>query len=255
MLLSYCSDKPTAPWSSDTIPFIDCVTRSMSSKISEGTVLITGANGSLALSFVECLLENYPSYFAILTVRDESESDPNTTKLRSIVSRFPCARVSIEALDLASLPNVRSFANSVIVRVSSGKIPPISAIVCNAFGWSLTDTKYSDDGYELGFQVSHLSHFLLVLKLLDSMKKDTGRIVLLGSEAHDPKNKSGFNPLGAALPDDLEEIVKPKEDQKGEEMSRGFQRYSNSKLANVMFMHSLNTKLQLVSARLCHEKV
>ena len=219
----------------------------MSSKVSEGTVLITGANGSLALSFVECILENYPSYFAILTVRDDSESDPNTTKLRSIVSRFPSDRVSIEALDLASLLNVQSFANNVIVRVSSGKIPPVSVIVCNAFAWSLTHTKYSDDGYELGFQVSHLSHFVLVLKLLGSMNKDTGRIVLLGSEAHDPRNKNGFNPLGAVLPDDLEEIVKPKEDPKGEEMSRGFQRYSNSKLANVMFMHSLNAKLQQVS--------
>ena len=156
---------------------------------------------------------------------------------------LPLARFSIEALDLASLRNVRSFASSVVIRVSSGKILPVSTIVCNAFGWSLTDTQYSDDGYELGFQVSPLSHFVLVPKLLDSTNKDTGRIVLLGSEAHYPKNKNGFNLLGEVLPDDLEEIVRPKEDPKGEEMSRGFQCYSNSKLANVVFMHSLNKKL------------
>lgn len=215
----------------------------------EGTVLITGANGSLALSFVEYLLENYPLYFAILTVRDNSESDLNTSKLRRIVSRFPSAKVSIEALDLASLSNVRSFADGIKSRVSVGEVPPISAIVCNAFSWSLTDTKYSKDGYELGFQVSHLSQFMLVMKLVGSVNKETGRIVLLGSEAHDPKTKNSFNPLGAEIPEDLEEIINPKEDKKGEEMSRGFQRYSNSKLANVMFMYSLNEKLQRVSPR------
>jgi WW domain-containing oxidoreductase len=218
----------------------------MSPKDPDGTIIITGANGSLALSFVEYLLGNYPSYFAILTVRDDSKADPNTTKLRNIVSRFQSAKVSVEALDFASLSNVRSFAEKILAQVSTGEIPPISAIVCNAFAWSLTDTKYSKDGYELGFQVSHLSHFVLVLKLIGSMNKETGRLVFLGSEAHDSKNKNGFNPLGAMIPEDLEEIFKPKEDKKGEEMSRGFQRYSNSKMANVMFMHALNRKLQQV---------
>lgn len=221
--------------------------QSRSASSLEGTVVITGSNGSLALSFVECLLSRYPSFFAILTVRDDSESDPNTASLRKIVSRFPSARVSIEALDLASLSNVRSFSKSVAARVSAAEIPAISAIVCNAMFWSLTETKYSKDGYELGFQVSHLSHFALVLKLLGSMSKDSGRIVLLGSEAHDIQNRDSFNSLGAKIPGDLEVLVKPPPDEKGEEMSRGFQRYSNSKLANVMFMHSLNKRLQEVS--------
>jgi NAD(P)-dependent dehydrogenase (short-subunit alcohol dehydrogenase family) len=214
-----------------------------------GTVIITGANGSLALSFVEYLLKNYPSYFALLAVRDDSESDPNTAKLRQIVSHYPTAKVSIEALDLALLSNVRAFADNVAARVSTSKLPPISAIVCNAFAWSLMDTKYSKNGYELGFQVSHLSHFVLVLKLLSSMDKESGRIVLLGSEAHDSKNKNSFNTLGARLPEDLEEVIKPTPDKKGKEMSRGFQRYSNAKLVSVMFMHSLNKTLQQVSAK------
>ena len=213
----------------------------------EGAVIITGANGTLALAFVEYLLRNYPTYFVVLTVRNDSESDPNTETLREIVSRFPATRISIEALDLASLPIVRSFAESITARVSTADIPAISAIVCNAMFWSLTDTKYSKDGYELGFQVSHLSHFVLVLELLGSMNKESGRIVLLGSEAHDSKNKNSFNSLGAKIPKDMEELVKPTPDKTGNTMSCGFQRYSNSKLANVMFMYSLNRKLQDVS--------
>jgi WW domain-containing oxidoreductase len=214
---------------------------------SEGTVLITGANGSLAMSFVEYLLETYPSYHAILTVRDNSESDPNTKTLRKIVSQFPSSKVSIEGIDLSSLSYVRSFSEHITARVSAGKIPTISAIVCNASSWFLKSTNYSKDGYELGFQVSHLSHFLLVLNLLGSMNKESGRIVLLGSEAHDIKNKNSFNPLGAGIPQNLEEIAKPVADVKGEEWPRGFQWYANSKLANVMFMYSLDKKLQEVS--------
>jgi WW domain-containing oxidoreductase len=219
-----------------------------SNSLADGTVILTGANGSLALSFVECLLERYSSYLVILTVRDDSAADKNTNELRKIVFRFPSAEVLIEPLDHSSLSDVRSFAESVTARISVGTIPRISAIICNAFSWSLKETKYSKDGYELGFQVSHLAHFALVLKLLGSVNPHQGRVVLLGSEAHDSNNKNNVNPLGAKIPDDLEELIKPKDDKKGEEMSRGFQRYSNSKLSNVMFMHSLNKKLQSVSS-------
>ncbi|RDW83043.1 hypothetical protein BP5796_04534 [Coleophoma crateriformis] len=205
---------------------------------SQGTVLITGANGSLGLSLVQQLLEQYPSYSAILTVRDISDRDPNTEALRKLLSRFPAANATIEVLDLASLSNVRAFAEDVASRVSTGKIPPIAAIVCNAFAWSLVGMKHSSDDYELGFQVSHLSHFILVLKLLDAMNKSTGRIVLLGSVVHD-----GAEKFGAKFPDDLEKVIKPPSDKPGEEFAQGFQRYANSKLANVMFMLTLNKRL------------
>jgi len=52
----------------------------------DGTIIITGANGSLGLPSVRTLLESYPSFHAILTVRDAS--DPNTTNLRDAVSRL-----------------------------------------------------------------------------------------------------------------------------------------------------------------------
>lgn len=212
-------------------------------KDSKGTIILTGANGSLGFWVAYNLLRSYPSYFAILTVRNDSPKDDNTSKLREMASTVKSAQFSIEAVDLASLSNVRLFANSVTKRISSGKLPPISAVICNAFNWSLDGQKNSLDGLDLCFQVSHLSHFLLVLKLLGSMDINTGRIVLIGSEAHDSKNTNAFNTLGAGLPENLEELVAPTADKPGKELARGFQRYANAKLATVMFMHMLNGKL------------
>jgi NAD(P)-dependent dehydrogenase (short-subunit alcohol dehydrogenase family) len=94
----------------------------------EGTVLITGANGSLALPYVQQLLEKYPSFSAILTVRDASDKDPNTNELRKILSKFPSAKATIEVLDLARLENVRQFADAIANKVSTGKFPPISTV-------------------------------------------------------------------------------------------------------------------------------
>ncbi|KAJ4328871.1 hypothetical protein N0V84_000659 [Fusarium piperis] len=194
-----------------------------------GTVIITGANGSVALGFVDRLLSSYPSYTLLATVRNPS--DANSAKLSSIVTSKPNAKADIETLDLSSLSDVRSFAEKTAERVASGKLPRIKAIVCNAFTWSLSGTKYTPDGLEASFQVGHLSHYLLILKLLGSMASD-GRIVLLGSIAHYPDRTHPLTKLIAEIPEDVQQIVKPLPDEPGQEHDRGFQRYGTAKLAN-----------------------
>ncbi|KAM6517924.1 hypothetical protein FSOLCH5_006694 [Fusarium solani] len=179
-----------------------------------GTVIITGANGSVALGFVDHLLSSYPTYTLLATVRDPS--DANSAKLSNIITSKPNAKAHIEALDLSSLADVRSFAEKTAERVKSGKLPPIKAIVCNAFNWSLSETKYTQDGLEASFQVGHLSHYLLILKLLGSMASD-GRIVLLGSNAHYPDRPHPLTKLIAEIPEDVEQIVKPLPDEPGQE--------------------------------------
>lgn len=206
-----------------------------------GTVIITGANGSVALGFVDHILSSYPTYTLLATVRDPS--DANSVKLSNIITSKPDAKAHIEALDLSSLTDVRSFAEKTAERVKSGKMPPIKAIVCNAFTWSLSETKYTQDGLEASFQVGHLSHYLLILKLLGSMASD-GRIVLLGSNAHYPDRPHPLTKLIARIPEDVEQIVKPLPDEPGQEHDRGFQRYGTAKLANVMLMHDLNTRFK-----------
>lgn len=110
---------------------------------------------------------------------------------------------------------------------------------------SLKDQVFTSDGFEQTFQVNHLAHYLLVLKLLGSIASD-GRIVMLGSNAHYIDRKHPLFDIPVSIPDDIEKLVKPGRDAPGKEYSHGFQRYGVSKLANIMFMHDLNARLAKV---------
>jgi NAD(P)-dependent dehydrogenase (short-subunit alcohol dehydrogenase family) len=214
-----------------------------------GTVIVTGANGSLGLGFVESFLALYPQHTLIATVRNpRPEEDPNTAKLMHLIAKHPEARVLVEVLDLGQLAKVRSFAESVAQRVSSAALPPVSAIVCNAATLSLeAGVKFTSDGYEATFQVSHLSHYLLVLKLLGSMDPESGRVVFIGSITHYPEKANPFTSLLPEFPKNIDELVRPLPDKPGLVHDRGFQRYGTAKLANVTFVNDLNKRLLAVS--------
>ncbi|SPN99159.1 related to dehydrogenase/reductase [Cephalotrichum gorgonifer] len=209
-----------------------------------GTVVITGANGSLGHAFVQHFLSSYPKHTLIGTVRDASEDDPNINKLRRLIAKYPDAKVHIEQLDLASLASVRAFATLVSSQVTSGAVPRISAVVCNAFAWYLHGVELTPDGLEATFQISHLSHYLLVLRLLGSMDAQAGRIVMLGSDSHYPGRPHPLSKLVARVPADIEHLVRPEPDNPAEVFDRGFQRYGTAKLANVAFAYDLDKRLQ-----------
>lgn len=210
------------------------------SKSSTGTVLITGANGSCAIPFISHIKNHYPNLDIIATVRNASSDDPNTAYLSSIIPPS-----SIEALDLSSLAAVNTFTAGLSRRIAEGDLPHLKAVVCNAFTMSLKDQIFTSDGLEQTFQVNHLAHYLLVLKLLGSMASD-GRIVMLGSNAHYTGRKHPLFDIPVSIPDDIGKLVKPERDTPGNEYSHGFQRYGVSKLANIIFMHDLNARLAKV---------
>ncbi|KAL2808896.1 hypothetical protein BJX63DRAFT_439088 [Aspergillus granulosus] len=211
-----------------------------------GTVLLTGANGTLALGFVEALLAQHPQYTLVATVRNASpEKDPNTAQLMQLIAKHPRADVHVETLDLGSMAGVRSYAEKLAARVSSKELPRISAIVCNAATWSLeAGQRSTSDGYEASFQVNHLAQYLLVMKLLGSMNTTSGRIVMLSSMLHYPEKRNPLSSLVARIPENMEEILKPGPDPAGLVHDRGIQRYGTSKLANVIFTEDLNRRLQ-----------
>ncbi|TEY52431.1 hypothetical protein BOTCAL_0258g00010 [Botryotinia calthae] len=206
-----------------------------------GTVLLTGANSSLAIPSIEYLLTKYPNYTAVLTVRNPS--DENTQRLREILSNFPEDRSTIHTLDLGSFAAVESFAGVIEADITAGRLPPLAAIICNAFTWSISDgLKFTSDGYESSMAVNHLAHLAIVLRLLGSFRPDGGKIVILGSDSHYP-GKSGLEMFPPNLPEDLELLVHPAPDKSGEEVGRGFQRYGLSKAAAIMGMYQLNKRL------------
>ncbi|KAF2105877.1 hypothetical protein BDV96DRAFT_559913 [Lophiotrema nucula] len=209
-----------------------------------GTILLTGANGSLAIPAVQYLLSKHADYTLVLAVRNTTENDPNTSRLRTTIAHFPNAITSIRKLDLGTLSAVQAFANEVQEDVKQGRLPPIAAIICNAFTWTLNSAiQYSSDGYESSMAVNHIGHLSLVLRLLGSMDEEKGRIVFLSSESHEP-GKAGFEVYPPTLPADLELLVHPGADKKGEEIGRGFMRYGLSKLLVVMCMYVLMRRLE-----------
>lgn len=215
-----------------------------------GTIVITAANSSLAIPAVQHLLRHYPDYTTVLTVRDTADTDANTKKLRAAIAEYPSAKTSIHELDLANLSAVHEFVNTIADRVLHGSLPPLASLVCNAYYWNLSGgLETTVDGYEKSFQVIHVAHAALVLRLLGSFGSDGGRVVLFSSDAH-WTGKNSLEKYPPAIPDDLELLVKPAADETSDNLGRGFQRYAVSKLAVVMWMYVLNRYLENVCYRL-----
>ena len=211
-----------------------------------GAIIITGANSSLAIPAIQHLLTKYPDHAAVLTVRNTSDTDLNTKKLRGILAQYPNAKTSIRELDLANLSAVHDFASTIISEITNGGLPPLASIICNAYYWNLAhDAEVTGDGYDKSLQVTHIAHVALVLRLLGNFGSDGGRVVLLSSDTHWP-GKSGLEKYPPTIPDDLEALAKPAADKPTDNFGHGFQRYANSKLTVVMWMYALNRCLEKV---------
>lgn len=142
----------------------------------KNTIIIIGANASLAIPTVDYLLEHSPNSKLVLTVRDLSHGDVNTDALRKVVAKYAEARASIRDLDLARLPAVHDFARRIAEEISQGFLPRLASIVCTAYYWNLVSPlQLTDDGYEKTIQVSYLSHAALILRLLGSFRPEGGR--------------------------------------------------------------------------------
>ena len=214
-----------------------------------GTILITAANSSLAIPAIKYLLTKYPDYTALLTVRDASDSDSNTKRLRSKIAKHPRPKNSIHELDLADLSAVHKFADDVIDKIRRGSLPPLVGIACNAFYWNLCrEPELTRDGYERSLQVIHIAHAALVLRLLGYFHSDGGRVVLFSSDAH-WQGKNGLEKYPPTIPDDLDLLGKPGPDPTSDNLGRGFQRYARAKLAIVAWMYALNRYLNEVCRR------
>ena len=150
-----------------------------------GTIIITWANGSLAISAVQHFLANYSNYSLVLTVRNTSDADVDRKGLRGLLKQYPDADFSIRELDLAKLLAVHGFATTIATEIDEGILPPLASIVCNAYYWDLGGlVEVTIDGYGKTFQVTDMARAALVLCLLGSFRSSGSRVVLLSSDAH-----------------------------------------------------------------------
>ncbi|KAJ9367155.1 hypothetical protein DTO282E5_8198 [Paecilomyces variotii] len=147
----------------------------------KGTIVLTGANGGIGSAIVSRILASpeLSSYYGIYTVRDTS-----STHLAHQVSNTAHTYEAL-SLDLSNLASVRAAAATINARVTAGEIPPIRVLILNAGYHEMDAQRFTDDGFATVFAVNYLGHWLLTLLLLQSMDRENGRIVVLGSKAHE----------------------------------------------------------------------
>ncbi|KAH6961217.1 hypothetical protein DER45DRAFT_560394 [Fusarium avenaceum] len=216
----------------------------------QGTVLVTGANGGLGAAIVDDIIKKpnlASNYAGVYTVRKAATA----TRLQKSLSYAPAShKHGVVDLDLGSLASVRTVAAEINRRVAAGELPPIRALILNAGYQDHELITMTDDGYETSWQVNFLANQLLVLLLLQSMDKEKGRILIVGSWSHDvkdPRNNASmecYKDIDSLFPGP-EELAKGKWSRPGSGGGwlAGYRRYGASKLCAVMLMHELVNRL------------
>lgn len=184
-------------------------------------VIVTGGNRGIGYATVAALAMR--GAHVILTSRDAKRGEEAAAQVRAVV---PNASVEVMTLDLASLANIRAFADAYL---ASGR--PLHALINNAGAIGLgKDIHFTKDGFELEFGINHVGHFLLTKLLMPALKQAApGRVITVSSIRHIP----GKGGKGAQF--DFDNL-------KGEKWYEPRVFYNNTKLANVWFTYELQRR-------------
>ncbi|MBX3228610.1 MAG: SDR family oxidoreductase [Labilithrix sp.] len=176
------------------------------------TFLVTGCNSGLGLETMRVLALRGAR--VVGTARTEA-------KAREADARVTGGEVVPVACELADAPSIHRCIEAVKAHGFA-----LDAIVCNAGIMALPKLEKAY-GYELQFITNHVGHFMLVNGLLDQLT-DTGRVVMLSSDAHKRAPRGGI---------DFDNL----------DGSRGyssFGAYGRSKIANILFALELSNRLR-----------
>ena len=174
------------------------------------TVSITGANTGIGKETAIDLARREAR--VILACRSVERGEKAAVEARE---RSGNENAMFRQLDLSSLASVRQFSAKILEEE-----PRIDILINNA-GVCFLPYQVSEDGYEMHLAVNHLGHFLLTNLLLDRIKEaPSDRIINVLSIIY-RFGKVNFDDLNS-------------------EQSYGVIRaYSQTKLANILFTHSL----------------
>lgn len=181
-------------------------------------VVITGASGGIGLAAARELARR--GALLTLVARSAARGAAAAAEVRDAARDG--ADVEVVHADLSSQAAVRRLAADVLARHQR-----VDVLVNNA-GAIHTSRRLTEDGIELTWAVNHLAPFLLTTLLLDRLRASApARVVTTSSGAH----------RGTRIPFD---------DANAEHGYRaaGFQRYGQSKLANILFTAELARRLE-----------
>lgn len=141
------------------------------------TAIVTGGNSGIGLVTVRELARK--GAHVTLTARTVAKGELARSTICNDLTSHQCNQIDVMELDLASLKNVASFADSYRQNHNA-----LDILILNA-GIMGCPFQLSEDGYELQFATNHLGHFLLtrlLMPLLDRARQ--GRVVSVSSGAH-----------------------------------------------------------------------
>jgi NAD(P)-dependent dehydrogenase (short-subunit alcohol dehydrogenase family) len=185
-------------------------------------VVVTGASSGIGFEAAQALAAKGAE--VVLAVRDLGRGEACAARIRSAQRD---AKLSVTALDLASLASIKDFAERI-----SDTAPRIDILLNNA-GLGLQDKRaITLDGFERQFGTNHLGHFALTGRLIAALlRAPLPRVVTIASIAHR---------RGAIALDDLQT----------ERPYSGRRAYGQSKLANLMFALELDRRARAEKSRL-----
>lgn len=177
------------------------------------TYVITGSNTGVGFQTARHLGEKGGNI--VMLCRSQTRGAEAKAKLENMVK----GKVDLVQMDLSDFDTVRKAADRLCQ-----EYPKIDALINNA-GVLNTVEQYTPDGIDQRVATNHLGHFLLAGMLQEPIEAAEGRIVALSSGMHKfaPLNKDDFL-------------------MKGEHSK--FDRYTQSKLSNLMFAFELDRRLQ-----------
>ncbi|RAK93956.1 short-chain dehydrogenase [Aspergillus costaricaensis CBS 115574] len=191
------------------------------------SILITGGTAGLGYYCTIELARQFPNYQVIIASR--SDSQDATGSINKLLGQN---NVNYLRLDLSDLSQIRSF----VQQWETNNYPPIQYLHLNAGLQFPGPVEYTVNGYEKTFAINHIGHALLFSLLVPHLAH-TARIVVTSSGTHDPLQKTG---LPDAKYTSAEELAHP---TKSTAQNPGRQRYSTSKLANVLWVYALHRHL------------
>ena len=201
------------------------------------TVIITGGNSGLGYQCAKALA-HADGWQIVIASRNQARVESAVAELQAETGY---ANFTSMTLDLGAFASVREFA----AQFATAALPPLRAIICNA-GLSTLRNQTTADSIDMIFGVNHLGHYLLV-HLLTKQLVEPARVVFVSSGTHIPEHKLARRfRVPAPKYTTAHNLAYPDDVPDADHIANPSQRYSTSKLCNMLCAYEFARQFQAV---------